>query len=217
MPSWRLATAVVGLLVLLAGAALGLGAASFLGGDERRSAATLNTTTDALAPATTAPSTTTTVPETTTSPPGEGSAADEPLPEATGGSREPGAGTSGTTTDGAAPATPGGSDTSPSTTGPATTTPGSSGETLTWPPGRSGHTVVLASVQDRGAAESAASRARDAGISAGVLDSDDFGSLRPGYWVAFAGRFTSLQEAQAAAARHQSQGFPDAYPRRVER
>ena len=38
---------------------------------------------------------------------------------------------------------------------------------------------------------------------------------RPGYWVAFGGRFTSTSEAEAAATRYRGQGFPDAYPREI--
>jgi hypothetical protein len=194
----------VGIVVLLAGTLLGLGAGSLLGDDPPVRAS--NPGTEAALPtapptsSTVAPTTTTTVPEATTPPPGEGASSGQTVPEASGGSQEPGG--SGST-----------STTTPATT---TTTPaGGTGETLTWPSGESGYTAVLASVTDRAAAEAAARRAREAGISAGVLSSDDYGSLRAGYWVAFGGRFSSAEEAEEAAAGYRGQGFPDAYPRQV--
>ena len=212
LPGWRLTAAAVGILVLLAGTLLGLGAGSLLGDDQPVPAG--NPGTEAAVPtapesSSTAPTTTATVPEATTPPPGEGAASGQPVPEATSGSQEPGdSGTPEETTP------PGGSGT---TTSPTTTTApaGGPGETLTWPSGESGYTAVLASVADRDAAEDAARRARQAGIDAGVLSSDDYDSLRPGYWVAFAGRLSSAEEAEEAAARHRGQGFPDAYPRQV--
>ena len=40
----------------------------------------------------------------------------------------------------------------------------------------------------------------DAGTEAGVLDSDDFSSLRGGYWVVFSGQYGSSASAEAALA-----------------
>ena len=210
LPGWRLTAITVGLVVLLAGTALGLGAGSLLGEDPPVRASNPDGQPPPIAMPTT--TTTTTTPEATTPAPGEGSAAGDPVPEATGGS----GGTSGTTT----PDDPASSTTTtPGTTTPSATTPtdpgGSGGETLTWPAGESGFTAVLASVPDRADANAAARKARAAGISAGVLRSNAYGSLRAGYWVAFGGRFTSSTEAEEAATRYRAQGFPDAYPREI--
>ena len=57
----------------------------------------------------------------------------------------------------------------------------------------------------------AETKARAAGADAGVLHSDDFSSLREGYWVVFAGQYADLDAAQAAA---KGKGG-DAYARRV--
>jgi hypothetical protein len=230
LPGWRITTAVVGVLVLLAGALLGLGAGAFFGDDPPVRAGNPDTEPPTPVATATAIAPTATAPEATTPPPGEGSASGETLPEATGGSREPGGASQepgggtrepGTTTSPTTTTTPGATTPAPgaTTTTPGATTPApgasGSGATLTWPQGESGYTVVLASVRDRAAAERAAEQARNAGIDAGVLSSDDFESLRPGYWVAFAGRLSSARGAGDAAERHRAQGFPDAYPRRV--
>lgn len=84
-----------------------------------------------------------------------------------------------------------------------------------WPEGASAWTVVLASVGTRDEAEARrdeAERYEDAGI----LRSDDYSSLRAGYWVVFAGQYTSGDEVQAAAERWHGRQFSDAYPRFVE-
>ena len=107
----------------------------------------------------------------------------------------------------------------PSTTdtgGATATVPTASG---TWPSGTSGWTVVLASVaesQGRAEADSIAQRATAAGLpQVGVLDSSDFSSLRPGYWVTYSGVYAAEAEARGALPRAQAAGFPAAYPRRV--
>ena len=83
-----------------------------------------------------------------------------------------------------------------------------------WPSGTSGWTVILASKTSRAEAEAFAADAADHG-STGVLHSDEYSSLRPGYWVAFAGRFDDSEEAKAAASLWRDRGFGDAYPRFV--
>lgn len=188
-------------------------------------------------PAATAPSTA------AEPPPGEGSNAQQPVPPASGGdpaATPPAATTTtptspnrtttpGAATDGAAAGSDGSTpDDSTSSDGGATSgasknpsgggdTDGASGGagTARWAEGDSGFTVVLASVGERADAQRAAREARSSGISAGVLDSDDFSSLRPGYWVAFAGRFDDVAAAERAAERYKGQGFPEAYPREV--
>ena len=79
--------------------------------------------------------------------------------------------------------------------------------------------MILASVaasQGRSEADSIAQRATAAGLpEVGVLDSSDFSSLRPGYWVTYSGVYDSEAEAGSALPRAQAAGFPSAYPRRV--
>jgi hypothetical protein len=87
-----------------------------------------------------------------------------------------------------------------------------------WPDEVNAWTVVLASEVTKGLAEAAVEKAKrvaSRGLNIGVLHSDDYVSLRPGYWVAFAGQFDSVDEAQQAAARYRGQ-FPSTYQRFIE-
>jgi hypothetical protein len=89
---------------------------------------------------------------------------------------------------------------------------------VSWPAGRNGFTVVLASVpQDaRPAATAKAKDALDAGLSqVGVLESSRYSSLHPGYLVVFSGVYRSHAEAQTASERARDRGYSDAYAAEV--
>jgi len=112
------------------------------------------------------------------------------------------------------------------TTLPTTTTFGTStlgttttGSNVTWPPNKDGFTVVLKSVptsKGRSRAEAAADKARTNGLSqAGILNSTDFSSLNPGYYVTFTGIYDTESQANAALPNARSKGFPTAYVREV--
>jgi hypothetical protein len=100
-----------------------------------------------------------------------------------------------------------------------TATPAPTGGTDTagdaeWPAGKSGWTVVLASDTSESGARAKADRFATGGIArVGVLDSDDFASLKGGFWVVFAGRYDSQSEAADALDRVDAR---DAYIRRIE-
>lgn len=68
-----------------------------------------------------------------------------------------------------------------------------------WPAGEDGWTVVLASVPQtsgRRVALARAGQARRRGLaSVGILDSSQYASLHPGYWVVFSGIYGSEAEA----------------------
>jgi hypothetical protein len=91
--------------------------------------------------------------------------------------------------------------------------------TVTWPAGRDGWTIVLKSVptsEGRGEADAAAQRARTNGLTqVGVLNSSDYSSLTPGYWVTFTGIYDTRRQAESGLSNARSKGFPTAYPRRV--
>jgi hypothetical protein len=101
------------------------------------------------------------------------------------------------------------------TTGTTTT----SSRTVTWPSGKDGYTVILKSVptsKGRSQADSAAQRAINNGLTqVGVLNSSDYSSLNPGYWVTFTGIYDTQAQADAALSDARSRGFPTAYTRRV--
>jgi hypothetical protein len=120
-----------------------------------------------------------------------------------------------TTTYGATttlPTTTVGSTTTLSTTTTAT-------GNITWPAGKDGYSIFLKSVptsEGRAKADAAAQRARNNGLSqVGVLNSSDFSSLRPGYWVTFTGIYDTQQQANAALPNARARGFPTAYTRPV--
>lgn len=108
-----------------------------------------------------------------------------------------------------------------STTTFGTTTFGTTttGSNVTWPPNKDGFTVVLKSVptsNGRSQAEAAADKARTNGLSqVGILNSSDFSSLNPGYYVTFTGIYDTESQANAALPNARSKGFPTAYVREV--
>jgi hypothetical protein len=121
---------------------------------------------------------------------------------------------------------PGTTTTAPTTTLPTTTqatttttTATTTGTLTTWPPNKDGYTVVLRSVprsQGRAPAEAEARRAMNAGLpQAGVLDSSDYNSLNPGYYVAFTGIYDTKAQAESGLTTARSKGFPLAYVRQV--
>jgi cell division septation protein DedD len=95
---------------------------------------------------------------------------------------------------------------------PAPTSPGADD----WA-GGAGYTAILASVSSEAEALVVQTEATSRGLDAGVLNSSDFSSLRPGYYVVFSGAFSSADDAAARAERAQSLGYRDAYPRFVAR
>lgn len=88
------------------------------------------------------------------------------------------------------------------------------GGTDDWPAGTSGWTVIVASDTTESGARAAASRLQAQGQPGGVLFSSDHPPLRPGYWVAFSGTYTTRDEA-LSHARSLVSSWPGAYPRQV--
>jgi SPOR domain len=107
-----------------------------------------------------------------------------------------------------------GQETPDPTDTPEPSTGGSGADIAEWPAGESGWTVVLASDTSESAARRKARDFKADGIAGvGVLDSDDFSSLRGGFWVVFAGQHDSQAEASDALDGIDAR---DAYIRRIE-
>jgi hypothetical protein len=89
----------------------------------------------------------------------------------------------------------------------------------TWPLAKSGWTVVLDSVpvsNGRAGALAQARQARQLGLkNVGVIDSGQFASLHPGYYVIFAGIYDTQAEAQSAIIDAHQKGYRGPYPRRI--
>jgi hypothetical protein len=107
-----------------------------------------------------------------------------------------------------------GQETPEPTTTPDSPSGGSGSGDARWPARESGWTVVLASDTSESDARDKADGFASDGISGvGVLDSDDFSSLKPGFWVVFAGRYDSQSEAGDALDGIDAK---DAYIRRID-
>lgn len=106
----------------------------------------------------------------------------------------------------------------PPTTAPPKTTPRPPGGLTSWPT-RDGYTVILQSIPagaGRTNAVRTAKQALSAGLSqVGVLDSAQYSSLHPGYYVVFSGIYPSNGEAAARVADAQRAGFRAAYVRPI--
>ncbi len=106
-------------------------------------------------------------------------------------------------------------------TTPTTPTPTPTNRLRAWPAGRSGYTVVLNSIPTtagRARAVEEAGRAIGAGLKdVGVLESSQFSTLHPGYFVVFSGFYPSSAAATNAVATARDAGFPTPYPRQIAR
>jgi F0F1-type ATP synthase membrane subunit c/vacuolar-type H+-ATPase subunit K len=91
-----------------------------------------------------------------------------------------------------------------------------SAHTAGWPVGFAGYTVALASDIIRSDAVGAVAKARTAGLhDVGILRSDRYASLKPGYWFVFSGVYATVEEARHDVAAAVDAGFSDAYVRGV--
>ena len=72
------------------------------------------------------------------------------------------------------------------------------GTIAAWPSGKTAWTVILESATSKSAAEQKANELSSGGTSVGVLHSDDYSSLNPGYWVVFSGQYDSQSAAESA-------------------
>jgi hypothetical protein len=113
------------------------------------------------------------------------------------------------------------SDTSTLPKAPEPGTKGATRGRFPWPVGENGWTIVLVSypkTTGHDAAFSTATRAAKAGLEpVGVLDSDKFASLQPGYFVVFTGVFNSKTTADSSVATARQAGFAGAYSRAIAR
>jgi hypothetical protein len=187
-PGWRAPIVIAGVIVVLAAIAVAVALIQ------------LADDTDQVAqnpPAATSPTPAPTIAPAPTATPDAALTPDPNLPEASGQE------------------TPQPSATPEATTTPEpTTSPEATGSgTAEWPSGKSGWTVVLASDPSQSKAKDAAEKFAGDGISGvGVLHSDDFSSLKSGYWVVFSGQYDSQSEASDALDGIDAK---DAYIRRI--
>ena len=104
-------------------------------------------------------------------------------------------------------------DPSPTTT--TSTTVGSTTTTTSGALATPTFVAIVVSETDEGAARSTADELSDGGFDSGVLHSDDYGSLEPGFWVAYVGPFDDVGAAQAEVNDLKDAGYSASYPRCV--
>jgi SPOR domain len=73
--------------------------------------------------------------------------------------------------------------------------------------------AVVVSETDEATARAMADELTESGFDSGVLRSDDYSSLNPGFWVAYVGPFDDVGGANAAVAELAAAGYTAAYPR----
>jgi hypothetical protein len=87
-----------------------------------------------------------------------------------------------------------------------------------WPPSQDGYTVVIASMPTTSGRSVAVRKAREALAArlpeVGVLDSGEFSSLHPGYYVVFSGIYPDQRGALTGMGRIQDL-YPAAYIRQI--
>jgi hypothetical protein len=93
------------------------------------------------------------------------------------------------------------------------------GTLVQWPLARTAYTVVLGSYPSATGREEATSLARRAStaglLDVGLLDSNNFASLHPGYYIVFSGVYESADDAASALRQAQKRGFGRAYTRQI--
>jgi hypothetical protein len=113
----------------------------------------------------------------------------------------------------------------PTTTAPTGTTttseptPKPKATLVAWPAGRAGWTIVLDSVPATNGRAGALGEARQASrlglTQVGVLDSAQFSSLHPGYFVVFTGVYATEAAAQSHVIDAHRRGYREPYLRRI--
>jgi hypothetical protein len=73
--------------------------------------------------------------------------------------------------------------------------------------------LVIASEGDEAKATATAQAVAAAGSPAGVLRSDEYPSMNPGFWVAYAGPYADAAAAKTAEPEVEGAGWPGAYVR----
>jgi hypothetical protein len=97
-------------------------------------------------------------------------------------------------------------DTTTTTVGITTTTTSGELQTPTF-------VAVVVSEPKEATARATADELTEAGFDSGVIHSDDYSSLNPGFWVAYVGPFDDVGGAQAAVSDLEGAGYTSSYPR----
>ncbi len=75
--------------------------------------------------------------------------------------------------------------------------------------------AIVVSEREEATARSIGDELTEGGFDSGILHSDDFSSLEPGFWVAYVGPFDDVAGAQQAVDELKAAGYGASYPRCV--
>ena len=116
------------------------------------------------------------------------------------------------------PTAPTTTETTPTETAAPTTTAPPRAQIVEWPPSQNGYTIVIASLPTTGGRAQAVRKAQEALRSdlpeVGVLDSGEYSSLHPGYYVVFSGIYPDQRAALEGIGRVQRL-YPASYIRQI--
>jgi hypothetical protein len=105
------------------------------------------------------------------------------------------------------------------TTTTTATTTAPTNTIIAWPAGKDGYTVVIASYPTSGGRSRAETKAREAiskGLTeVGILNSTNYSSLAPGYYVVFSGVHDTEAQARNGLTSVRTAGYPTAYVREI--
>ena len=105
-------------------------------------------------------------------------------------------------------------------TTPTETEPPPEPQLVDWPPSQNGYTIVIASLPASGGRAQAIRKAREVLATdlpeVGVIDSGEFSSLHPGYYVVFSGIYPDQRAALNGIGAVQEL-YPAAYMRQISR
>jgi hypothetical protein len=202
---WRVPVMISGALVALGVIGVILAIVALSGGSEKLAATPTPTPTAAVPPAATA------TPAPTLSPLPSATASTSPDPNATATTTPDPNATATATPE--ATSTP---DTSTGNTGSGSGTTGATSSQFPDWPGGTGWTVFIESATSLSKAESVATSAQGKGHTVGILHSDQYSSLNPGYYVVFTEKYDS-QSAAVTARDSIKADYPDAYVRKVQK
>lgn len=80
-----------------------------------------------------------------------------------------------------------------------------------WPSGKEAYTIIIASKETEAEAVDIAEKAAGKGLNSGVIRSDSYTTLLPGFWVAYAEDFSSFDSAEKRLEWFHTHGFADAF------
>jgi len=104
-------------------------------------------------------------------------------------------------------------DDDPASSATTSTTVGTTTTTVSGELATPSFVAIVVSEHDEATARSTADQLTESGFDSAVLHSDDYGSLNPGFWVAYVGPYDDVGAASGAVSELKDAGYTAAYAR----